>query len=84
MQNHLRRTAQIGRDPNDASLAHEGLLMLRDNRPVELSFYIREQVKIAMERTKAFYVEHGIWPWDAESEAYVVFRPTAPGPSDFS
>lgn len=78
MQNHMRRTVMIGRNADRAS-AHWGFRMLRDNRPMEIYFYSREQMKHAIENTKAYYAKHGIWPWEIEAGASVRVRHTTPG-----
>lgn len=62
-QNHMRRTVMVGRDPNDPRYLHEGFKQLRENRPMMLGFYSDSQVKKAFDKTKAFYKQHGIWPW---------------------
>jgi hypothetical protein len=77
MQNNMRRTVMIGRNPDDE--VHWGFRILRQNRPMELAFYSREQTKTAFERTKAYHTEHGIWPWDLESGAYWRVLRTDPG-----
>jgi Protein of unknown function (DUF3800) len=68
MQNHLRRTVMIGRDANDKKNAHQGFLLLRENRPMDLGFYSREQTRKSFERTKAFHDEKGVWPWEPEAK----------------
>jgi uncharacterized protein DUF3800 len=78
-QNNMRRTVMIGRDPNDRSAEHEGFRMLKDGRPMELTFYSREQIRQAFERTKAFHAEHGIWPWEPETGIYWRVLRTEPG-----
>jgi hypothetical protein len=78
-QNHMRRTVMIGRDPIDRSLAHKGFLMLRENRPLELAFYSREQIREAMDNTKAYHDEKGVWPWEPETGAVWYVRRVAPG-----
>jgi hypothetical protein len=79
VQNNMRRTVMIGRDPNDRSVEHEGFRMLKDGRPMELLFYSREQVKQAFENTKASYRENGVWPWEPNSGVTFRARRTEPG-----
>lgn len=64
MQNHMRRTVMIGRDPNDLSLVHPGFRLLRIDRPMDLGFYSRAQVKKAFDSTREFHAQHGGWPWE--------------------
>jgi Protein of unknown function (DUF3800) len=80
MQNVMRRTVLIGRDPYDRKLVHPNFLMLRDRRPVDLMFYSREQMKQTFERTRTYHDEHGIWPWQPGSGAFLRVLRTEPGP----
>jgi hypothetical protein len=80
MQNNMRRTVMIGRNPLDRSLAHPGFLMLRDNRPMELAFYGRKHMQKAFDATRAYYEKNGVWPWEPESGAFLRIMRTAPGP----
>ena len=79
VQNNMRRTVMIGRDPNDRTLEHEGFRILKDGRPMELLFYSREQVKQAFENTKASYQANGVWPWEPNSGVTFRARCTEPG-----
>jgi hypothetical protein len=79
MQNNMRRTVMVGQDPLDRGLAHSGFLMLRDGRPMELAFYSREQMRMALENTKNYHATHGIWPWEPESGAFLRISRTKPG-----
>jgi len=79
MQNNMRRTVMIGRDPLDLRLAHPGLLMLRKKALLELVFYSREQTRIAFERTKAYHAKNGTWPWEPGSGAFLRVLRTTPG-----
>jgi len=79
MQNNMRRTVMIGRDPLDRSLAHPGFLMLRDNRPMELVFYGREHMKKAFENTRAYHDRTGVWPWEPDSGAFLRVMRTEAG-----
>jgi hypothetical protein len=77
MQNNMRRTVMEGLDPDHK--VHWGFRMLRQDRPMELAFYSREQMRMALERTKAYHAEHGIWPWEPESGGYWRVMRTEPG-----
>jgi hypothetical protein len=79
MQNNMRRTVMIGRDPSDKKLSHHGFTMLREGRPMGIAFYSREQVRLAFERTKTYHTEHGIWPWEPDSGVSLRVLPTEPG-----
>lgn len=75
MQNYMRRCVMNARSIKERRKAHPGFLMLRDNRPMDLMFYSRAQTETAMQRTKAFYERHKIWPWQPEANAYPNVRP---------
>jgi hypothetical protein len=77
-QNFMRRIVMSGHGPTDRRKAHKGFLMLRDNRPMDIRFYNSEQLRIAMERIKAFHAEKGIWPREPEACAYPNVRRLAP------
>ncbi|PYX67738.1 MAG: hypothetical protein DMG72_24700 [Acidobacteria bacterium] len=51
MQNHMRRTVMIGRDPNDPTLA------------VEVGFYSTAQIRKVFDDAKAYKAATGQWPW---------------------
>lgn len=78
-QNFLRRSVMIGRDPTDESLAHPGFLYLRKNRPMNLGFYSREQMRMATERAKSYHEKTGLWPWQPEAGQYFRATSTDPG-----
>ena len=64
MQNHMRRTALIGRDPNDLSLMHEGFVRIRKKKSIDLGFFSTEQMRRMFERPVEFKQSRGIWPWE--------------------
>lgn len=78
VQNFMRRIVMSGHGPNNRRRAHKGFLMLRDNRPMDIRFYSRAQMQKAMETTKTFYAEKGIWPWEPGTGAYPDVRPVVP------
>jgi hypothetical protein len=77
-QNHMRRTVMIGRDFNDLKYVHKGFRLLRDNRPMDIGFYSTEQLRTHFEKTKAFFAQHGKWPWAPNMISGTV-KPTHPG-----
>jgi hypothetical protein len=64
MQNHMRRTVMIGKDPNDHRLAHDGFKQLRTNRPTDLGFFSADQMKKVFDDAKMVKDRIGKWPWE--------------------
>lgn len=63
-QNQIKRTALMGRDPDDRSLMHKGLKQLLDKTPVEVGFYSRAQMRKVFDGAKEFKSKNGVWPWE--------------------
>jgi hypothetical protein len=78
MQNHMRRTAMVGKDPDDHKLAHPGFLMLRANRPTDLGFFSTDQIRKVFDNAKARKAATGKWPWEPPFVSGVV-KWTTPG-----
>jgi hypothetical protein len=78
VQNHMRRTVMIGRDPDDPRLLHPGFKMLREKRPMDLGFYSTDQLKRVFDAAKTMKETTGKWPWEPNSISARV-RLTTPG-----
>jgi hypothetical protein len=78
MQNHLRRTALIGLNPDDPKLVHPGFAILRHKRPMDLGFYSTDQLKRLFDKAKEYHESTGRWPWDQGPISARVMR-TEPG-----
>lgn len=68
MQNQMRRTVMLGR--TSETKIHPGFMALRQDRPMGLGFYSREQMEKVMVRSQDFHKQHGIWPWEPEAKQY--------------
>jgi hypothetical protein len=66
VQNNMRRTVMIGRDPDDRSLIHPGFKLLRQNRPMDLAFYSTDQLKRVFDAAKTLKEVTGKWPWEQD------------------
>ena len=64
VQNHLRRTVLVGRDPDDLKLAHSGFKVLRQKRPMDLGFYSTDQIRRVFDKAHEYHKSTGRWPWD--------------------
>jgi hypothetical protein len=64
MQNHMRRTVMLGKNPDDHSLAHPGFIMLRKDRETDLGFFSTDQMKKVFDEAKFRKEQTGKWPWE--------------------
>jgi hypothetical protein len=64
MQNHMRRTVMVGKNPHDPKLAHEGFIKLRANRKTDLGFFSTDQMKKVFDDARFVKARTGKWPWE--------------------
>lgn len=78
MQNQIKRTALVGRDPDDRSLMHDGFKQLIEKTSVEVGFYSQAQMRKVFDGAKEFKRKNGVWPWDT-NPLFATVRRTEPG-----
>jgi len=65
MQNHMRRTVLIGKDPDDARFRHPGFQVLLENNLTQAAFNTDDQLRATFAKMNEHKRQTGKWPWEA-------------------
>ncbi len=57
----------VPRNPDDPKYLHPGFRQLRQDRPMDVGFFSRDQLRKLFERTASFHQQNGQWPWEKPS-----------------